>query len=88
MLLDTLIFLNVMLAVFNMLPVPPLDGSRIVDCLVPDALRGAWDGFCSLGYGGLIVVMLALVLLGGEYLLWPIQTTQESVDALVRQFAG
>ena len=88
MLLDTLIFLNVLLAVFNMLPVPPLDGSRIVDCLVPDALRPLWNGFCRLGYGGFIVVLLVLVLFGGEYLFWPIHATQDAVDALVRQFAG
>ncbi len=87
-LLETLIFLNLTLAIFNMLPVPPLDGSRVVDCLIPDALRPVWDGFCQLGYGGLIVVMLLLVAFGGEYLLWPIQATQESVDALVYQFAG
>ena len=64
-----------MLALFNLLPVPPLDGSRIVDCLVPDALRPVWDGYCRLGCGGFIVVLLVLVVFGGEYLFWPIQAT-------------
>ena len=41
--LDTLLILNVALALFNLVPVPPLDGSRLLDCVVPDACRGAWD---------------------------------------------
>ena len=48
-LLDTCIWLNILLAVFNMIPAPPLDGSRIVDALMPDKFRRAWDAFCGLG---------------------------------------
>lgn len=34
---------NVGLAIFNMLPIPPLDGSRVVEGLLPYRLRGAWE---------------------------------------------
>ncbi len=34
---------NVILAVFNLLPIPPLDGSRIVHWLLPNELRGSYD---------------------------------------------
>ncbi len=42
-LLEVVIFLNVNLALFNLLPVPPLDGSRIADAFVPRSLRPAWE---------------------------------------------
>ena len=33
-------YLNISLAVFNMIPVPPLDGSRLVTAVLPDRLYG------------------------------------------------
>lgn len=44
-LLSTAIFVNVILAVFNLLPIPPLDGSRIITYFLPDGARNAWDTF-------------------------------------------
>jgi Zn-dependent protease len=38
LLLNHLIYINVMLTVFNLLPLPPLDGSRIVMGLLPQGL--------------------------------------------------
>jgi Zn-dependent protease len=44
-LLLIMIQLNVALAVFNLIPVPPLDGSRVVEGLMPLRFRAAWEGF-------------------------------------------
>lgn len=58
-LLVILVAINIGLATFNMIPIPPLDGSKIVDALVPDSLRPAWNRFCELGP----VLLIALILL-------------------------
>lgn len=42
-LVESLMGLNVLLALFNLIPVPPLDGSRIVDGYLPFRLRPAWE---------------------------------------------
>ncbi len=42
-LLGITISINVTLALFNLIPVPPLDGSRIVDGLLPFRFRPAWE---------------------------------------------
>lgn len=35
-----IVYVNVMLAVFNMVPIPPLDGSKLLYALLPDRLEG------------------------------------------------
>ncbi len=42
-LLGYAVLVNLSLAAFNLLPVFPLDGSRIVDGLVPERLREGWE---------------------------------------------
>lgn len=42
-LLGTTAFVNVALAVTNLLPIPPLDGSRVAEWLMPASLRPLWD---------------------------------------------
>jgi Zn-dependent protease len=41
--------INLALAMFNLLPVPPLDGSRIVDGMIPFGWRGAWNRISAAG---------------------------------------
>ena len=39
--LETAYIVNVVLGIFNLMPVPPLDGSRIVGALMDDATYSA-----------------------------------------------
>ena len=57
-LLYFVVTVNVMLALFNMIPIPPLDGSRIVDSLMPVRWQKLWNQFCSLGPVLLVGVLL------------------------------
>jgi Zn-dependent protease len=62
-----IVVVNVMLFLFNLMPIPPLDGSKIVSALLPRALSrgyGAWrdkmEANPFLGMGLVIVVILIL----------------------------
>ncbi|MCU4184738.1 site-2 protease family protein [Acidiferrimicrobium sp. IK] len=51
-------FLNVSLAVFNLIPLPPLDGSAVVERLLPAAAWPAWSTLRQYAMPILLVVVL------------------------------
>ncbi len=68
--LASTVLMNVTLAMFNLLPVPPLDGSRVVDFLCPDALRPAWSWIYARGGLGIAILLGGSVLLGVDLVSW------------------
>lgn len=54
------VFINLVLGVFNLLPIPPLDGSNIVAGLLPRHLAYRYTAFGKYG----IVVLVGLILVG------------------------
>lgn len=68
-LLIPLIQINLILAAFNLIPVPPLDGSKILAGLLPDA--GTRIMYSLEQYGPILLLLLIISGLTGK-IIWPI----------------
>jgi Zn-dependent protease len=53
-------FMNVILAVFNLLPIPPLDGSAFVERLLPSRWWPTWLKFRQYGFGILLLLVFVI----------------------------
>lgn len=62
------IYINIILMALNLLPIPPLDGSRVVSSLLPPKLSLQYDRIEPYGIW-ILLAMLFLGILG--YILWP-----------------
>ncbi|HEV8600912.1 MAG TPA: site-2 protease family protein [Gemmatimonadales bacterium] len=51
------VVLNLMLAFFNLIPLPPLDGSHVVYHILPQGLRERYRAFQRLGFLPLMLIM-------------------------------
>lgn len=63
--------LNVVLALFNLVPIPPLDGSKVASYGLPGDLGDKYDRV--VGPYGFVILMLLLISGALGYVLWPLQ---------------
>ena len=60
-LMVTVIYVNIFLALFNLIPIPPLDGSKILAHFLPYSVR---EKFLSIGFIGIIgALIIAMIIL-------------------------
>jgi Zn-dependent protease len=50
--------LNIVLAMFNLIPIPPLDGSHLFKYLLPAGLRGSYEMLGRTGAGFIILILV------------------------------
>jgi Zn-dependent protease len=82
--LGVLVNLNVALAIFNLMPVPPLDGSRVVNHFLPRSLRGMWESLETAGRFLPFAVLMLLAALGID----PISPAFRWTDWVVGRIVG
>jgi Zn-dependent protease len=63
------IVINLVLACFNLIPIPPLDGSRIAVGLLPDDLARQ---YLKIERYGMLIIFGFLFLGLFEFILWPL----------------
>ncbi len=61
-LLSTFFWLNVALGVFNLIPIPPLDGSKVLSSILPESFESSFEALERFGFLLLFVAMYTGVL--------------------------
>ncbi|HEX2044809.1 MAG TPA: site-2 protease family protein, partial [Gaiellaceae bacterium] len=76
---------NVVLGIFNLIPIPPLDGSRIAGAILPSGLYARWSQLDQVGMLGLF----ALIFLFNRQF-WDVfgEVLAEATDVMVRIVGG
>ncbi len=64
--LINMVWINVLLAVFNMLPLPPLDGGRVAVGILPDVLARPLSRLEPYGFFIILAVVFVLPMLGSS----------------------
>ena len=60
--------INVIFFIINMIPIPPLDGSRLLYAFAPEPLKNVMRQIESMGIIAIIIFMLILVNIGGGFI--------------------
>jgi Zn-dependent protease len=82
------VFLNYILAVFNLVPLPPLDGSHLFYHLLPPALGARYRAISRYGFLVLLVTFMVPGLSGvWNVLLWPADAASKLTFSAIGSFA-
>ncbi|MDI6732919.1 MAG: site-2 protease family protein [Planctomycetota bacterium] len=65
-----LILINVLLGIFNLIPIPPLDGSRVLRYFLPWHMKESFDRLEFTGLG--FIIIIAFIWFGGVRFILPI----------------
>jgi Zn-dependent protease len=63
--LDMLVYMNIVLAVFNIIPIPPLDGSKIINYFLDADARESWERIGP--FVLMILIFTGIMYRGGAY---------------------
>jgi Zn-dependent protease len=76
---------NIVLGIFNLIPIPPLDGSRIAGAILPAGLYARWAQLDQVG----IIALFAFIFVFNDQF-WDIfsEILSESTDVIVRIVGG
>ncbi|HEX7119745.1 MAG TPA: site-2 protease family protein [Longimicrobiales bacterium] len=77
------VLINLVLVFFNLIPIPPLDGSHVVYHLLPPRLGARYRELSRYG----ILILLAILLFAPSVLVvvsWPVRALQDLSEAFIR----
>lgn len=63
--LSSIVYINIVLALFNLVPIPPLDGSKVLAAILPYSLARGYQNFMRFieGYGFFVAIGFVLLFL-------------------------